>query len=656
MNFRYDINGLRAIAVIAVVLFHFNPAWVPGGFAGVDVFFVISGFLMTGIIFRGLENDNFNLFKFYVARANRIIPALAVLCLVLLVFGWFYITPLDYRALGKHVASSMGFLSNVIYWRESGYFDAASHEKWLLHTWSLSVEWQFYILYPIVLVALKKFLSLENLKRLIVIGTVLGFCLSVIVTMKWPNPAYYLLPTRAWEMMMGGVAFLYPWSLSESRKKAVELTGLALILGSYAFVSSDIPWPGHFALLPVLGAYLMIVSNQQSSFITNNAFFQCLGKWSYSIYLWHWPIVVVGYYYDVQGWALYGLPLSVILGFISFKFVEGFKFKSFSRWIDLLKVKPVYMVLLIGLLGSFSFFYKGFPDRGRILELDNFHINEKLYEELSQPLVAIKKDNCRLYEKDGIPHGTGCKKLDGKNENIKAIILGDSHAGSMASGVLKSLISSGKSGRVINARASGCIPLKGIRHREGEMFSKCGDYNDYLYAKLAGSEYSKIPVIIISRLNLYPFGFVENGETNEPFIYMEESKSFSKEYLHEFKEKVIEGFCEISKGRPLYVVKPVPEFLFNVSNRYASQELMFGGINPVLMDHAQYDERNLYMNDLLSDLESKCEVVILDPLPFLGTNNGYISQIDGVSIYEDGSHLNIKGSLLLSPMFDNIWF
>lgn len=353
MNFRYDINGLRAIAVIAVVLFHFNPAWVPGGFAGVDVFFVISGFLMTSIIFRGLEDDNFKLFKFYVARANRIIPALAVLCLTLLVFGWFYLTPLDYKALGKHVASSMGFLSNVIYWRESGYFDAASHEKWLLHTWSLSVEWQFYIIYPIVLIVLKKFLSLENLKRLIVVGTVLGFAFSVVATMKWPSAAYYLLPTRAWEMMMGGIAFLYPWSLSGSKKKLIEIIGLALILSSYAFVSSDVPWPGHFALLPVLGAYLMITSNQQSSFITNNTLSQCLGKWSYSIYLWHWPIVVYGYYFDVQGWVLYGLPLSIILGFVSFKFIEGLKFKSFSRWLELLKVKPIYMVLVVSISGVF---------------------------------------------------------------------------------------------------------------------------------------------------------------------------------------------------------------------------------------------------------------------------------------------------------------
>lgn len=363
MNFRNDINGLRSIAVIAVVLFHFNPAWVPGGFAGVDVFFVISGFLMTGIIFRGLENDSFNLFKFYVARANRIIPALAVLCLVLLVFGWFYLTPLDYKALGKHVASSMGFLSNAIYWRESGYFDAASHEKWLLHTWSLSVEWQFYIIYPIVLVALKKFLSLENLKRLIVVGTVLGFVFSIFATMEWPIAAYYLLPTRAWEMMMGGVAFLYPWNISDAKKKVLEVVGLLLILISYAFVSSHTPWPGHFALVPVLGAYLMVIANQQSSVITNNKVFQCLGKWSYSIYLWHWPIVVFGYYFDVQMWALYGLPLSVLLGFISFKLVENFKFKAFSSWLEVFQVKPMYMMMVLGLVSSYTWLSQGFDDR-----------------------------------------------------------------------------------------------------------------------------------------------------------------------------------------------------------------------------------------------------------------------------------------------------
>ncbi|EJL6928051.1 acyltransferase, partial [Vibrio alginolyticus] len=359
MNFRYDINGLRAIAVIAVVLFHFNPSWVPGGFAGVDVFFVISGFLMTGIIFRGLEKDNFSLFQFYVARANRIIPALAVLCIILLVFGWLYLTPSDYKVLGKHVASSISFLSNIVYWRESGYFDAASHEKWLLHTWSLSVEWQFYILYPVVILALKKFLPLRSLKLLLVFGTTLGFILSVIATNKWPNPSYYLLPTRAWEMMMGGVAYAYPWNLSEKKKRVLEFLGLSLILGSYFFVTSSIPWPGHFAILPVLGAYFIIISNRQNSFITNNFIFQPLGKWSYSIYLWHWPIVVFIYSYGLDEATIAGILLSIFLGGMSSKYIERISFKNYSSWFLFYQVKPLYMVVALIPISLFVYIENG---------------------------------------------------------------------------------------------------------------------------------------------------------------------------------------------------------------------------------------------------------------------------------------------------------
>uniref|UniRef100_UPI003D768501 acyltransferase family protein n=1 Tax=Acinetobacter variabilis TaxID=70346 RepID=UPI003D768501 len=255
MKFRTDINGLRAIAVIAVMLFHFNAAWLPGGFVGVDVFFVISGFLMTGIIFKDLEHEKFSILKFYVARANRIIPALAVLCLVLMIFGWFYLTPFDYKLLGKHAASSMTFLSNISYWKESGYFEAGTHEKWLLHTWSLSVEWQFYMIYPLVLVAMRKFMSIQTMKFVLLTGMILGFILSVIATYKWPNPAYFLLPTRAWEMMIGGIAYLYPLTLQENKKRLLEGTGLALILGSYFFISAEDLWPGYLAVFPVIGTF-----------------------------------------------------------------------------------------------------------------------------------------------------------------------------------------------------------------------------------------------------------------------------------------------------------------------------------------------------------------------------------------------------------------
>ena len=151
LEFRKDINGLRAYAVLAVMLYHFQIPFFNGGFVGVDVFFVISGYLMTRIILQGMEKGNGWLLNFYYGRARRIIPAVLVLCAVLLFLGWFLVLPEDYRKLAKHSVAALTFSSNVTFWKESGYFDVASHEKWLLHTWSLSVEWQFYLLYPLIL-------------------------------------------------------------------------------------------------------------------------------------------------------------------------------------------------------------------------------------------------------------------------------------------------------------------------------------------------------------------------------------------------------------------------------------------------------------------------------------------------------------------------
>jgi peptidoglycan/LPS O-acetylase OafA/YrhL len=361
MNFRKDINGLRAIAVIAVVLFHFNPSWLPGGFAGVDVFFVISGFLMTGIIFRGIQQNSFSILNFYVARANRIIPALALLCLTLLALGWFFLMPSIYKDLGKHISSSMSFTSNLIYWSEAGYFDAASHEKWLLHTWSLSVEWQFYIIYPLVLLLLRRFISLEKMKLVIAITTGIFFIFCVFITNIKPDFSYYSLPTRAWEMMLGGVAFLYPFSLSNTKKRLLEGIGLLLIFGSYFFISADNLWPGYLALFPVLGTFFIIQAQRQNSVITNNFVFQKLGLWSYSIYLWHWPLVVIIYIFSLSGYVIYpAIILSVLLGFLSNRYIETIKFKKHtSSIVSLLKCKPLYLALITIIMSSYVWLTNG---------------------------------------------------------------------------------------------------------------------------------------------------------------------------------------------------------------------------------------------------------------------------------------------------------
>ncbi|OLF36147.1 acyltransferase family protein [Psychrobacter sp. Cmf 22.2] len=428
MKFRKDINGLRAIAVIAVLLFHFNPSWMPGGFAGVDVFFVISGFLMTGIIFKGIEQDRFSILKFYVARANRIIPALALLCLVLMIFGWFYLTPFDYRVLGKHVASSIGFLSNVMYWREAGYFDAASLEKWLLHTWTLSVEWQFYIIYPLILVAMRKFLSIKTMKLMILVATVLGFIFCVFSTYKWPNASYFLLTTRAWEMLIGGVAYSYPFTLKENRKRFVEWIGVALVVSSYFLISAENPWPGYLALFPVLGSFLIIQAQRNDSIITSNIVFQKLGAWSYSIYLWHWPLVVAIYYFSLSSSYIYlGMALSILLGFLSYKYVEKINFRrEFGNLFTYLKHKPIYMVLAIGVLGSFVFVDKGVEERFSLNASDKSIIDglKIPYRNNGYCFYSSHDPSFEVSQSKGID----CY-LGNKEKNAKTLLFGDSFAG-----------------------------------------------------------------------------------------------------------------------------------------------------------------------------------------------------------------------------------
>ena len=300
MNFRYDINGLRAVAVIAVVLFHFNPAWLPGGFAGVDVFFVISGFLMTSIIFNKMENNSFNLFQFYVARVNRIIPVLAVMGIVLLVFGWFYLLPLDYRDLSRQVEKSVLFTSNILFTEGDGYFEQNEKTKWLLHTWSLSVEWQFYIFFPIILLALRRFFSLKNIKIFVLSLCFISFSYAVYATDKNSHVAYFLLTTRAWEMLLGGLAFLYPISIKSSKyRMIIQSIGIVSIIAAYFLFSEKTSWPSYWTIVPVLGAYLIILSGYQENPFLNNRVSNAIGKWSYSIYVWHWPLVVGGLYFSL---------------------------------------------------------------------------------------------------------------------------------------------------------------------------------------------------------------------------------------------------------------------------------------------------------------------------------------------------------------------
>jgi len=327
-EFREDINGLRAFAVAIVVLFHFHVPGFESGFAGVDVFFVISGFLMTKIIVEKLESGSFSVTGFYLARARRIVPALMALCAAMLACGWVSLDPPGYERLALQVAAAASFASNFLFWQQAGYFDVASHEKWLLHTWSLSVEWQFYLLLPLALLFVWK---VSASRRALLIATtvafVLSLALSIVLTAKRPDLAYYLLPTRAWQMLAGGLVFLAGphFALTGEMSRRCELAGIGLILASATLLSPSSGWPGYLALVPVTGTALVMLARNTSSYLTANPVCGSLGRASYSIYLWHWPVVVALYHLQLLGhllWNLAGIAISLAFGYLSYRFIE----------------------------------------------------------------------------------------------------------------------------------------------------------------------------------------------------------------------------------------------------------------------------------------------------------------------------------------------
>lgn len=498
-TFRNDINGLRAIAVIAVVLFHFNPSWMAGGFAGVDVFFVISGFLMTGIIFRGIDNNNFSVFSFYVSRANRIVPALAALCLTLMAAGWFILTPLDYKELGKHSIGSIGFISNILYWRESGYFDSASLEKWLLHTWSLSVEWQFYIIYPLAILFINKLFSRSHVKYLVLAGCALSFILCIFVTYKWPTAAYYILPTRAWEMLIGGVAYLFPINADDRKKRILEIIGASLVFFSYLIVSSETAWPGYMASLPVLGAFLIIQSARSKSIITGNFIFQKIGLWSYSIYLWHWPIVVAIYIYSLSSAYIYlGLALSTMLGYLSYEFIEKYKFNSLGKWPEIYKAKPLYIAIFVISSGVFLYKCNGVDvsfRQGASSEKAKFlNIYATQHKNLDDAYWLKCNTYTSLNEKNKYDTDPVCIT---KNGDGGVFLWGDSHAEALSFG-LRTLLHKNNI-PFYQKTSAGCSASLSRTKKQTGIFKQACDYSNSL--ALASIGKIKPTIVIIAQAN-----------------------------------------------------------------------------------------------------------------------------------------------------------
>ncbi len=417
MKFRYDINALRAFAVLSVVFFHFDESILTGGFIGVDIFFVISGYLMTSIIKRKIETNNFSLLDFYLARVNRIFPALLVLLLVLMVISLLFLNPLDLRSLAWKVASSALFVSNVAFtFLGGGYFAESAQTNWLLHTWSLSAEWQFYLIYPLLLLIVARIFGVRFIGYILLLVFSLSFLASVLLSDDYATSSYFNLHTRAWQMVAGGLIIYLPPNRSKSTNRAFFLMGLALIFSSLFLFDSETIWPGMLAFVPVFGASLIIYSNIQDMSFINNKIVQLLGTWSYSIYLWHWPIVVAIYIYALPYWSRpLGIFLSVILGFASYHYIESLKFRRHLTQIrGLFLSKPIWGAVTLSAFSALIYINDGFEWR----------LNSEQYA-LFKEVKNAKKD--WYYPKPNLTIADAQIRYIGGNNLHNILFLGASH-------------------------------------------------------------------------------------------------------------------------------------------------------------------------------------------------------------------------------------
>lgn len=431
-RYRPDIDGLRAVAVLSVVGFHAFPAVIRGGFTGVDIFFVISGFLISSILFVSLERGSFSIADFYARRIRRIFPSLIVIMLATMILGAFCLYPLAYGQLGKHVAAGAAFVQNLILYSESGYFDGTAETKPLLHLWSLAVEEQFYIFWPLMLAFVWK--RKWNFLRLTIVIAVVSFAANIQLIHDNPTAAFYWPVSRFWELMIGGVLSyiaLHASHLLDTNRRLRSAAGFVMVVAGLVLIRKEVAFPGWWGLLPTMGAALIISAGPDAPL---NRHILCappmvaLGKISYPLYLWHWPLLVIGQVVTGGSIRVSALLIgcSFVLAWLTYVWIEKPIRKSGKGAITLLAV-----MVLLGCTGFLSFTKGGLGSRLSEADLG--------IRNISKVTNVLEYFHYRQLLRDGLCHSVpfdrlasnGCIDIRARN----LFIWGDSYAASLYPGM-----------------------------------------------------------------------------------------------------------------------------------------------------------------------------------------------------------------------------
>ncbi len=621
MVYRAEIDGLRALAVIPVILFHAGFDWYSGGFVGVDVFFVISGYLITTIIISEMAEDKFSIVNFYERRARRILPALFFVMAACLPFAWLLLAPSELKDFGQSLVAVSTFSSNILFWTESGYFSANSELKPLIHTWSLAVEEQYYIIFPIFLM----FTWRLGIKWILILLSIFFFVSLGVAqwgAFNMPDASFFLLPTRGWELLVGVFAAFYlkynTHLKSQSLNQVLSLIGFGMIVYSIIAFDKTTPFPSLYALIPTIGTGLLILCAVPKTFIHMILSLKPIvgvGLISYSAYLWHQPLLAFARHSamgEVSDIILISLcSASLMLAWFSWRYVEKpFRSKGKVSFRRLFTSCGLTLSLFIG-LGLYIHVKDGFKTR----------INSDV--DLATIMPSPLRNEC--HTKD-LP----CKYF---KERIEWATFGDSHVVELTYALANNL--SKYDVGVEHNSYTGCQPSI------SNTLSKCHIWEKQTLERLVESQTIK-NIVVSYRLANYLFGESEGVYPSLPF----EGTDKDRESIW---NDLITIFTKLSEsGKKVYFVVQVPELPDNVES-LAFHNNLETNIRLKGVTRAWWDQRNMFVSERLGNLPKN--VIIVDTTDlFCDPNWCYASNSDGF-LYIDDHHLSVYGATTIIEEF-----
>jgi peptidoglycan/LPS O-acetylase OafA/YrhL len=660
MRYRSDIDGLRAIAVLAVVLFHARVPYFSGGFVGVDVFFVISGFLITGII--ASEGERFSLTRFYVRRARRILPALFVVVIASVLMGLVILTPYELKNMAQSGLWVAGFLSNIFFMLHSDYFSHGAEAQPFLHAWTLSVEEQFYIVWPTVFVLLSRF---RNRMPVIVGLAVLSFALSVVAMIYFPPGGFYSAPSRAWELLIGGVLAL-GWikPLEDARiRTLLAASGVAMIFAACAFYGPRTVFPGWSALLPCGGAALVIYSGIgkqtpiHSALSTKPMVF--VGLISYSLYLWHWPLLAFARIANTQPLGNLQIAAVIAAAFVcsslSWKFVETpLRHQSgMPNRIILVRYGAAclaFAALMLGIIKA-----QGFPARVNpdILLVDAASQDiASSRASCTQPISAMRRNRLK----------TPCV-FNGDRYPVKVAVWGDSISDANIPGLVTYFAS--RKIAVTEMEMNACLPLPNVEMvsdaKRTENYDVCIKHGERTLASILASREIEIVVLsaawsgYVAAANDAPKSKQQIAEKGSSYLRLRGTKeATAATTVAAFREGLDRLISRLEAAGKRVVILgevpmadvEVPDCLARAGMFHRPQHSCDVPQNDAML---RYEPRNKVFREVMARHPSVC---FFDPAPLLCANGWCAVAKENHILYLDRSHLTVSGAEYLARHYN----